>query len=74
MTDPRANSPSPMNLPVLDYLQRMIDGTLQPEHRTSARYPTAISRTLGFRLVRPLKVPSAEQIYKYWNSGVQDEP
>jgi formylglycine-generating enzyme required for sulfatase activity len=29
---------------------------------------------LGFRLVRPLKVPSAEQMQKYWNNGVQDEP
>jgi formylglycine-generating enzyme required for sulfatase activity len=29
---------------------------------------------LGFRLVRPLKVPSAEEMHKYWNSGVQDEP
>lgn len=29
---------------------------------------------LGFRLVRPLKVPSADQLFKYWNSGVQDEP
>ena len=29
---------------------------------------------LGFRLVRPLKVPPADQMYKYWNSGVQDEP
>jgi formylglycine-generating enzyme required for sulfatase activity len=29
---------------------------------------------LGFRLVRPLKVPSVEQMFKYWNNGVQDEP
>jgi formylglycine-generating enzyme required for sulfatase activity len=29
---------------------------------------------LGFRLVRPLKVPPAAQMYKYWNNGVQDEP
>jgi formylglycine-generating enzyme required for sulfatase activity len=29
---------------------------------------------LGFRLVRPLKVPPAEQMYRYWNNGVQDEP
>jgi formylglycine-generating enzyme required for sulfatase activity len=29
---------------------------------------------LGFRLVRPLKVPSAEQMYNYWNSGVENEP
>jgi formylglycine-generating enzyme required for sulfatase activity len=29
---------------------------------------------LGFRLVRPLKVPTADQMFKYWNSGVHDEP
>jgi formylglycine-generating enzyme required for sulfatase activity len=29
---------------------------------------------LGFRLVRPLQVPSVQQMYEYWNSGVQDEP
>ena len=28
---------------------------------------------LGFRLMRPLKVPSAEQMYKYWNNGVERE-
>jgi formylglycine-generating enzyme required for sulfatase activity len=26
---------------------------------------------LGFRLARPRKVPSAEEMYKYWNSGVE---
>ena len=26
---------------------------------------------LGFRVVRPLKVPSADEMYKYWNNGVQ---
>ncbi len=26
---------------------------------------------LGFRLVRPLKVPSPEELAKYWNSGVE---
>jgi formylglycine-generating enzyme required for sulfatase activity len=26
---------------------------------------------VGFRLVRPLKVPSAEQMQKYWTSGVE---
>ena len=29
---------------------------------------------LGFRLVRPLKVPSPEQMFTYWNSGVHEEP
>lgn len=28
---------------------------------------------LGFRIVRPLVVPSAEQMQKYWNSGVERE-
>ncbi|MEO7677541.1 MAG: SUMF1/EgtB/PvdO family nonheme iron enzyme [Verrucomicrobiota bacterium] len=28
---------------------------------------------LGFRIVRPLKVPSPEQMKSYWNSGVQNE-
>jgi formylglycine-generating enzyme required for sulfatase activity len=26
---------------------------------------------LGFRLVRPAKIPSAEEMYRYWNSGVE---
>jgi len=30
---------------------------------------------LGFRIVRPLKVPPPEELYKYWNSGVEkDQP
>ena len=28
---------------------------------------------LGFRLVRPQKIPSADEMYKYWNSGVEQE-
>ena len=28
---------------------------------------------LGFRLVRPSKLPSAEEMYKYWNSGVEKD-
>ena len=28
---------------------------------------------LGFRLVRPGKVPSAEEMYNYWNSGVEQD-
>jgi formylglycine-generating enzyme required for sulfatase activity len=28
---------------------------------------------LGFRLVRPVKVPSADEMYAYWNSGVEQE-
>ncbi len=26
---------------------------------------------LGFRLVRPLKIPSVEEMYRYWNNGVE---
>lgn len=29
---------------------------------------------LGFRLVRPLKIPSAMQMYRYWNNGVALDP
>ena len=28
---------------------------------------------LGFRIVRPAKVPSPEEMYKYWNNGVENE-
>lgn len=28
---------------------------------------------LGMRIVRPLKVPSAEEMYKYWNNGVEND-
>ena len=28
---------------------------------------------LGFRLVRPSKAPSAEEMYKFWNSGVEHD-
>lgn len=28
---------------------------------------------VGFRVVRPLKVPTAEEMYYYWNSGVENE-
>jgi formylglycine-generating enzyme required for sulfatase activity len=28
---------------------------------------------LGFRLVRPLKTPSAEEMFRYWNNGVEGE-
>ena len=38
-------------LPVLEYLRRLVEGTLRPEHTCHLRYPTAISRTLGMRLV-----------------------
>ncbi len=28
---------------------------------------------LGFRLVRPAKVPSAQEMYRYWNSGLEHD-
>jgi formylglycine-generating enzyme required for sulfatase activity len=28
---------------------------------------------LGFRLIRPVALPSAEEMYKYWNSGVEHD-
>ena len=28
---------------------------------------------LGFRIVRPLKVPTAEEAQAYWNSGVEKD-
>ncbi len=28
---------------------------------------------LGFRIVRPLQVPNADDMYNYWNSGVEQE-
>jgi formylglycine-generating enzyme required for sulfatase activity len=28
---------------------------------------------LGFRLVRPAKIPSAEEMYRYWNNGVEHD-
>lgn len=38
-------------LPVLDYLQRQIEGRLAADEGTHMRYPTAISQMLGFRIV-----------------------
>ncbi|MDE3166336.1 MAG: formylglycine-generating enzyme family protein [Acidobacteriota bacterium] len=28
---------------------------------------------LGFRLVRPARIPTAEEMYRYWNSGVEHD-
>lgn len=38
-------------LPVLQYLQKKLAGTLAPEDTTHVIYPTAISQTLGIRIV-----------------------
>lgn len=46
------NAPPPRaGIPVLEYLQRQLDGTLAEGDVTHMRYPTAISRLLGFRIV-----------------------
>jgi uncharacterized protein (TIGR00369 family) len=37
-------------LPVLEYLRRQLAGTLAPGQRTHLRYPTAVSRLLGFEI------------------------
>jgi formylglycine-generating enzyme required for sulfatase activity len=31
------------------------------------------AKFIGFRLVRPLEIPSAEEMFKYWNNGVEKE-
>ena len=41
---------SSRHLPVLEYLQRQLDGTLTDGEHTHMRYPTAISRLLNFRI------------------------
>jgi formylglycine-generating enzyme required for sulfatase activity len=43
-----------------------------PQLPKSVWYETD-AQWLGFRLVRPVKVPSAEEMYKYWNSGVEHD-
>lgn len=37
-------------LPTLEFLRRQLDGSLPPDATTELRYPTAISKTLGFRI------------------------
>jgi formylglycine-generating enzyme required for sulfatase activity len=44
-----------------------------PQLPTSVWYMTD-AEWLGFRLVRPAKVPSAEEMYKAWNNGVEVDP
>jgi uncharacterized protein (TIGR00369 family) len=38
-------------LPVLEYLQKHVDGTLADAHTTHMKYPTAISQTLAIRII-----------------------
>jgi uncharacterized protein (TIGR00369 family) len=51
LMDTRTLETEATKLPVLDYLQRHVDGTLTDAHTTHMRYPTAISRTLDIRVV-----------------------
>jgi formylglycine-generating enzyme required for sulfatase activity len=44
-----------------------------PQLPTSIWYMTD-AEWLGFRLVRPAKVPSAEDMYRFWNNGVEVDP
>jgi formylglycine-generating enzyme required for sulfatase activity len=44
-----------------------------PQLPTSVWYMTD-AEWLGFRLVRPSKVPSAEEMYRSWNNGVEVDP
>jgi len=43
---------------------------LDPQEPKSIWYHTS-AQTVGFRIVRPAKIPSAEEMYHYWNSGVE---
>lgn len=42
---------------------------IDPQNPKSLWYLTNVS-TLGMRIVRPEKIPTAEEMYHYWNSGV----
>ena len=42
--------PDPSHMPVLNFLQRHLDGTGSSGDRTHLRYPTAISQLLGFEI------------------------
>lgn len=44
-------SDAPAGLTVLDYLQRLVVGTLQPGDETQLNYPPPVWQLLGFRLV-----------------------
>jgi formylglycine-generating enzyme required for sulfatase activity len=43
---------------------------LDPQRPKSIWYHTS-APWIGFRIVRPVAIPSAEQMYRYWNSGVE---
>lgn len=52
----------PHRLPVLEYLQRQLDGRLTADDVTHMHYPTAISRLLGFRIVEIGKASAVVEI------------
>ncbi len=48
------------------------------EWKTDPNLPPSIwyadsSKCVGFRIVRPLKVPTEQEMYQYWNSGVEND-
>lgn len=43
-----------------------------PQNPKSLWYHTN-TQWLGFRVVRPAKIPTAEEMYHYWNSGVEED-
>lgn len=43
-----------------------------PQNPKSFWYHTN-TQWLGFRVVRPAKIPTAEEMYHYWNSGVEED-
>jgi formylglycine-generating enzyme required for sulfatase activity len=46
---------------------------LDPQLPKSVWYMTN-AQWLGFRLIRPVKLPSAEEMYRAWNNGVEVDP
>jgi formylglycine-generating enzyme required for sulfatase activity len=46
---------------------------LDPQLPKSVWYMTN-AQWLGFRLVRPARLPSTEEMHRYWNSGVELDP
>ncbi|MDA7881985.1 formylglycine-generating enzyme family protein, partial [Akkermansiaceae bacterium] len=61
-------------------LEKIISSARIPSHpnwkKTDPQGPKSIwafsdAPFLGFRVVRPIKIPSAEELYHYWNSGTE---
>src|SRR5690606_32864467 len=45
---------------------------LDPQLPKSVWYHTSVP-WVGFRIVRPVEIPSAEEMYRYWNNGVAED-